>query len=166
MLIFSLFHLVVLYAMQRLQNHLPIDPQGFDPVAPDLAFNTSMSFVTNTNWQNYVPEQTLTHFVQMLGLTVHNFLSPAVGLAMAVALARAFTRSESRTIGNFWVDARDALRDAAARRGGGPRARRARRAADLARLGRRHDARRREAGDFARAKSAVKSAARKISAQW
>jgi K+-transporting ATPase ATPase A chain len=104
MLIFSLFHLLVLYAMQRLQNHLPIDPQGFDPVAPDLAFNTSMSFVTNTNWQNYVPEQTLTHFVQMLGLTVHNFLSPAVGLAMAVALARAFIRSESRTIGNFWVD--------------------------------------------------------------
>ncbi len=104
MLIFSLFHLLVLYAMQRLQNHLPIDPQGFDPVAPDLAFNTSMSFVTNTNWQNYSGETTLTHFVQMLGLTVHNFLSPAVGLAMAVALARAFIRSESRTIGNFWVD--------------------------------------------------------------
>ena len=104
MLIFSLFHLLVLYAMQRLQNHLPLDPQGFDPVAPDLAFNTSMSFVTNTNWQNYAGETTLTHFVQMLGLTVHNFLSPAVGLAMAVALARAFIRSESRTIGNFWVD--------------------------------------------------------------
>ncbi|MBV9111247.1 MAG: potassium-transporting ATPase subunit KdpA, partial [Hyphomicrobiales bacterium] len=76
MLIFSLFHLLVLYAMQRLQNHLPLDPQGFDPVAPDLAFNTSMSFVTNTNWQNYAGETTLTHFVQMLGLTVHNFLSP------------------------------------------------------------------------------------------
>jgi potassium-transporting ATPase potassium-binding subunit len=104
MLVFSLFHLLVLYAMQRLQNHLPLDPQGFDPVAPDLAFNTSMSFVTNTNWQNYAGETTLTHFVQMLGLTVHNFLSPAVGLAMAVALARAFIRSESRTIGNFWVD--------------------------------------------------------------
>jgi len=101
MLVFSLFHLLVLYAMQRLQNHLPLDPQGFDPVAPDLAFNTSMSFVTNTNWQNYAGETTLTHFVQMLGLTVHNFLSPAVGLAMAVALARAFIRSESRTIGNF-----------------------------------------------------------------
>ncbi|MBV9754030.1 MAG: potassium-transporting ATPase subunit KdpA [Hyphomicrobiales bacterium] len=104
MLIFSLFHLLVLYAMQRLQNYLPLDPQGFDPVAPDLAFNTSMSFVTNTNWQNYAGETTLTHFVQMLGLTVHNFLSPAVGLAMAVALARAFIRSEARTIGNFWVD--------------------------------------------------------------
>ncbi|MBV8768385.1 MAG: potassium-transporting ATPase subunit A, partial [Hyphomicrobiales bacterium] len=104
MLIFSLFHLLVLYAMQRLQNYLPLDPQGFDPVAPDLAFNTSMSFVTNTNWQNYAGETTLTHFVQMLGLAVHNFLSPAVGLAMAVALARAFIRSEARTIGNFWVD--------------------------------------------------------------
>ena len=104
MLIFSLFHLLVLYAMQRFQNLLPLDPQGFDPVAPDLAFNTSMSFVTNTNWQNYAGETTLTHFVQMLGLTVHNFLSPAVGLAMAVALARAFIRSEAKTIGNFWVD--------------------------------------------------------------
>ena len=104
MLVFSLFHLLVLYAMQRLQNHLPLDPQGFDPVAPDLAFNTSMSFVTNTNWQNYAGETTLTHFVQMLGLTAHNFLSPAVGLAMAVALARAFIRSEARTIGNFWAD--------------------------------------------------------------
>jgi len=104
MLVFSIFHLLLLYAMQRLQNLLPLDPQGFDPVAPDLAFNTSMSFVTNTNWQNYAGETTLTHFVQMLGLTVHNFLSPAVGLAMAVALARAFTRSEAKTIGNFWVD--------------------------------------------------------------
>jgi len=104
MLVFSIAHMFVLYAMQRLQNLLPLDPQNFDPVAPDLAFNTSMSFVTNTNWQNYSGETTLTHFVQMLGLTVHNFLSPAVGLAMAVALVRAFTRSESKTIGNFWVD--------------------------------------------------------------
>jgi K+-transporting ATPase ATPase A chain len=104
MLIFSIAHLFVLYAMQRLQNYLPLDPQGFDPVPPDLAFNTSMSFVTNTNWQNYSGETTLTHFVQMLGLTVHNFLSPAVGLAMAFALVRAFVRSEAKTIGNFWVD--------------------------------------------------------------
>ncbi|SDR58536.1 K+-transporting ATPase ATPase A chain [Rhizobiales bacterium GAS113] len=104
MLVFSALHLLVLYAMQRLQNMLPLDPQGFDPVAPDLAFNTSMSFVTNTNWQNYSGETTLTHFVQMLGLTVHNFISPAVGLAMAMALARAFIRSEAKTIGNFWVD--------------------------------------------------------------
>jgi K+-transporting ATPase ATPase A chain len=104
MLVFSLFHLLVLYAMQRFQNVLPLDPQGFDPVAPDLSFNTSMSFVTNTNWQNYAGETTLTHFVQMLGLTVHNVLSPAAGLAMAIALVRAFVRSESKTIGNFWVD--------------------------------------------------------------
>jgi potassium-transporting ATPase potassium-binding subunit len=104
MLVFSFAHLLLLYAMQRLQNLLPLDPQGFDPVPPDLAFNTSMSFVTNTNWQNYSGETTLTHFVQMLGLTVHNFLSPAAGLAMAIALARAFVRSESKTIGNFWVD--------------------------------------------------------------
>ncbi len=104
MLVFSLAHMLVLYAMQRLQNHLPLDPQGFDPVPPDLAFNTSMSFVTNTNWQNYSGETTLTHFVQMLGLTVHNMLSPAAGLAMAIALVRAFVRSEARTIGNFWVD--------------------------------------------------------------
>ena len=104
MLVLSILHLLLLYAMQRLQNFLPLDPQGFDPVAPDLAFNTSMSFVTNTNWQNYSGETTLTHFVQMLGLTVHNFISPAVGLAMAVALARAFIRSEAKTIGNFWVD--------------------------------------------------------------
>jgi K+-transporting ATPase ATPase A chain len=104
MLVFSFAHMIVLYAMQRLQNYLPLDPQGFDPVAPDLAFNTSMSFVTNTNWQNYSGETTLTHFVQMLGLTVHNFLSPAAGLAMAIALVRAFVRSEARTIGNFWVD--------------------------------------------------------------
>src|ERR1700730_17964681 len=94
MLVFSLLHLLVPYAMGRLHNHLPLDPQGFDPVAPDLAFNTSMSFVTYTNWQNYAVETTLTHFVQMFGLTVHNFVSPAAGLAMAIALARAFIRSE------------------------------------------------------------------------
>ena len=104
MLTFSIAHMAVLYAMQRFQNVLPLDPQNFDPVPPDLAFNTSMSFVTNTNWQNYSGETTLTHFVQMLGLTVHNFLSPAAGLAMAVALVRAFVRSEAKTIGNFWVD--------------------------------------------------------------
>ena len=103
MLVFSLFHLLVLYAMQRFQNVLPLDPQGFDPVPADLSFNTSMSFVTNTNWQNYAGETTLTHFVQMLGLTVHNVLSPAAGLAMAVALVRAFVRSESKKIGRAHV---------------------------------------------------------------
>jgi K+-transporting ATPase ATPase A chain len=104
MLAFSVAGFVTLYAIQRLQNFLPLNPQGFDPVAPDLAFNTSVSFITNTNWQNYGGETTMSHLVQMAGLTVHNFLSAATGLAMAVALVRAFARSEAKTIGNFWVD--------------------------------------------------------------
>jgi K+-transporting ATPase ATPase A chain len=83
---------------------LPLNPQGLDPVATDLAFNTSISFITNTNWQNYGGETTMSHLVQMLGLTVHNFVSAATGLAMAWALVRAFARSEATTIGNFWVD--------------------------------------------------------------
>jgi K+-transporting ATPase ATPase A chain len=104
MLAFSVVGFVTLYAVQRLQNFLPLNPQGFDPVASDLAFNTSVSFITNTNWQNYGGETTMSHLVQMLGLTVHNFLSAATGLAMAWALVRAFARSETRTIGNFWAD--------------------------------------------------------------
>ncbi len=104
MLAFSIVGFVTLYAVQRLQNFLPLNPQGFDPVAPDLSFNTSMSFITNTNWQNYGGETTMSHLVQMLGLTVHNFVSAATGLAMAWALVRAFARSESTTVGNFWVD--------------------------------------------------------------
>ena len=104
MLAFSLVGFITLYALQRLQNILPLNPQGFDPVSPDLAFNTSVSFITNTNWQNYGGETTMSHLVQMLGLTVHNFVSAATGLAMAWALVRAFARSEAKTIGNFWVD--------------------------------------------------------------
>jgi K+-transporting ATPase ATPase A chain len=104
MLAFSVFGFLTLYALQRLQNFLPLNPQHFDPVAPDLAFNTSVSFITNTNWQNYGGETTMSHLAQMLGLTVHNFLSAATGLAMAWALVRAFARSEARTIGNFWAD--------------------------------------------------------------
>ncbi len=104
MLAFSVVGFVTLFAVQRLQNYLPLNPQGFDPVAPDLAFNTSVSFITNTNWQNYGGETTMSHLVQMLGLTVHNFVSAATGLAMAWALVRAFARSEAKTIGNFWVD--------------------------------------------------------------
>ncbi len=104
MLAFSVVGFVTLYAVQRLQNFLPLNPQGFDPVASDLAFNTSVSFITNTNWQNYGGETTMSHLVQMLGLTVHNFVSAATGLAMAWALVRAFTRSEAGTIGNFWAD--------------------------------------------------------------
>ncbi len=104
MLAFSVAGFITLYAVQRFQNLLPLNPQGFDPVASDLAFNTSVSFITNTNWQNYGGETTMSHLVQMLGLTVHNFVSAATGLAMAWALVRAFARSEAKTIGNFWAD--------------------------------------------------------------
>jgi K+-transporting ATPase ATPase A chain len=104
MVVFSVVGFLSLYALQRLQNILPLNPRGFDAVAPDLAFNTSTSFITNTNWQNYSGETTMSHLTQMLGLTVHNFLSAATGLAMAFALARGFTRSTATTVGNFWVD--------------------------------------------------------------
>jgi K+-transporting ATPase ATPase A chain len=104
MLAFSIVGFLSLYALQRLQSALPLDPQGFDGVPVDLAFNTSISFVTNTNWQNYGGETTMSHLTQMLGLTVHNFVSAATGLAMAFALVRGFSRAESPTVGNFWVD--------------------------------------------------------------
>jgi K+-transporting ATPase ATPase A chain len=104
MLAFSFAGFVVLYALQRLQNLLPLNPQHLDAVSPDLAFNTSVSFITNTNWQSYVPETTLSYLVQMAGLTVHNFLSAATGIALALALIRGFTRRSSKTVGNFWVD--------------------------------------------------------------
>ncbi|WP_020174704.1 potassium-transporting ATPase subunit KdpA [Methyloferula stellata] len=104
MLTFSLAGFVVLYLLQRLQNVFPFNPQGFDAVSPDLAFNTSVSFVTNTNWQSYVPEQTMSYLTQMAGLTVHNFVSAATGIALAIALIRGFARRSVKTIGNFWVD--------------------------------------------------------------
>ena len=104
MVVFSIAGFLSLYALQRLQNFLPLNPRGFDAVAPDLAFNTSSSFITNTNWQNYGGETTMSHLTQMLGLTVHNFVSAATGLAMAFALARGFVRSSAQTVGNFWVD--------------------------------------------------------------
>ncbi len=104
MLAFSIVGFLSLYALQRLQNLLPLNPQGFDGVPADLAFNTSLSFITNTNWQNYSGETTMSHLTQMLGLTVHNFVSAATGLAMAFALVRGFARAESATVGNFWVD--------------------------------------------------------------
>jgi len=104
MLAFSIVGFASLYALQRLQNFLPLNPQGFDGVPADLSFNTSLSFITNTNWQNYSGETTMSHLTQMLGLTVHNFLSAATGLAMAFALVRGFSRAESPTVGNFWVD--------------------------------------------------------------
>src|SRR5271168_5072027 len=104
MVVFSVAGFLRLYGVQRLQGLLPLNPRGFDAVGPDLAFNTSASFITNTNWQNYSGETTMSHLTQMLGLTVHNFLSAATGLAMAFALVRAFARSSATTLGNFWVD--------------------------------------------------------------
>jgi K+-transporting ATPase ATPase A chain len=103
-LLFSLVGFVTLYALQRLQGLLPFNPQGQSAVEPSSAFNTSVSFVTNTNWQSYVPETTMSYLVQMAGLTVHNFVSAATGIALALALVRGFTRREAKTIGNFWVD--------------------------------------------------------------
>ena len=104
MLLLQLVGLVFLYALLRLQDILPLNPQGQSAVASDLAFNTAVSFVTNTNWQNYGGESTLSYLSQMLGLTVQNFLSAATGIALAVALIRGFARSSMRTLGNFWVD--------------------------------------------------------------
>src|ERR1700689_5052220 len=104
MLAFTFAGFVVLYALQRLQASLPFNPQKLDAVSPDLAFNTSVSFVTNTNWQSYVPETTMSYLVQMAGLTVHNFLSAATGIALALALIRGFPRRSAKTVGNFWVD--------------------------------------------------------------
>jgi potassium-transporting ATPase potassium-binding subunit len=104
MIAFSIAGFLSLYALQRLQNVAPLNPQGFDAVPADLAFNTSISFITNTNWQNYGGETTMSHLTQMLGLTTHNFLSAATGLAMAFAMVRAFARSTATTVGNFWVD--------------------------------------------------------------
>jgi K+-transporting ATPase ATPase A chain len=104
MLAFTFAGFVVLYALQRLQAVLPFNPQALDPVSPDLAFNTSVSFITNTNWQSYVPETTMSYLVQMAGLTVHNFVSAATGIALAIALIRGFARRSANTIGNFWVD--------------------------------------------------------------
>ncbi|QEX15107.1 potassium-transporting ATPase potassium-binding subunit [Hypericibacter terrae] len=104
MLLFNLVCFLSLYALLRLQGYLPFNPQGMGAMAPDLAFNTAISFTTNTNWQNYGGETTLGYLVQMAGLTVHNFVSAATGIAVAVALIRGFARRSAQTIGNFWVD--------------------------------------------------------------
>lgn len=104
MLVFNALGFLVLYALMRLQALLPLNPQGFSGVAPDLAFNTALSFTTNTNWQAYGGETTMSHFVQMAGLAVQNFLSAATGIALAIAVTRAFARSSAQTLGNFWVD--------------------------------------------------------------
>ena len=104
LLLFSLVGLLFTYFILRLQHLLPLNPQGFGPVPADLAFNTAVSFTTNTNWQNYGGESTLSYFSQMVGLVFHNFASAAVGLAAAAALVRGIARHSAKTIGNFWVD--------------------------------------------------------------
>jgi K+-transporting ATPase ATPase A chain len=104
LLSFHLAGIVALYVLQRLQNLLPLNPQQFDAVAPDLALNTAVSFATNTSWQSYGGETTLTYLVQMAGITVQSFLSGATGVAVAIALVRGFARRSAQTIGNFWVD--------------------------------------------------------------
>jgi K+-transporting ATPase ATPase A chain len=104
MLLFSLAGFLTLYALMRLQALLPFNPAGQSAVEQGLAFNTAMSFDTNTNWQSYVPETTMSYLVQMAGLTVHNFVSAATGIALAVALVRGFARRSASSVGNFWVD--------------------------------------------------------------
>jgi K+-transporting ATPase ATPase A chain len=104
MLLFHVGGFLIIYAVMRLQAVLPFNPADQSAVAEDLSFNTAISFITNTNWQNYGGESTLSYLVQMLGLTHQNFLSAATGIALAVALIRGFSRSSMRTIGNFWVD--------------------------------------------------------------
>ena len=113
LLAFSIFSALLLYLFERLQGVLPFNPMGFGTahapsgataMTPDLAFNTAVSFTTNTNWQNYGGESTLSYFVQMVGLTMHNFTSAAAGMAIAIALVRGFARQQATAIGNFWVD--------------------------------------------------------------
>src|SRR5579885_686905 len=101
---FSLAGMVLLYALERLQGFLPLNPQGFGAIAADLAFNTAASFTTNTNWQAYSGEQAMSYLTQMAGLAFHNFVSAATGIAVAIALIRGFVRRSARTLGNFWFD--------------------------------------------------------------
>src|SRR5579862_3816770 len=104
MLVFSGVSMLVLYGLERLQAFLPANPQHFAGVDPALAFNTAASFTTNTNWQNYSGETTMSYLTQMAGLAFHNFASAGVGVVLAVAIIRALTRRSTRTLGNFWVD--------------------------------------------------------------
>ena len=104
MLLFSMVGMLLLYAIERLQQLLPFNPQAMGAVAPDLAFNTAASFTTNTNWQAYGGESTMSYFTQMAGLAFHNFVSAASGIAIAIAVIRGFVRKSAKTIGNFWFD--------------------------------------------------------------
>lgn len=104
MLIFNIFGIIAIFLLQRLQGFLPFNPQGFDPVSPDSAWNTAVSFASNTNWQGYSGETTMSYLTQMLGMTVQNFVSAATGMAVLVALIRGIIRQTTKEIGNFWVD--------------------------------------------------------------
>src|SRR5229473_4209240 len=104
MLLFSAASMLLLYVMERMQHWLLFNPQKLANVSPDLAWNTAASFTTNTNWQSYTPETTMSYLTQMGGLAYHNFVSAAVGIALAIALIRGVARREAKTIGNFWVD--------------------------------------------------------------
>jgi K+-transporting ATPase ATPase A chain len=104
MLLFSLVSCLLTYAILRLQKHLGLNPQGFDSLSPDLSFNTAVSFTTNTNWQSYSGESTMSYLSQMLALVIHNFTSAATGIALAAALVRGVARHSAKTLGNFWVD--------------------------------------------------------------
>ncbi|MEA2172672.1 MAG: potassium-transporting ATPase potassium-binding subunit, partial [Blastocatellia bacterium] len=109
MLLFNLVTMVALYAMQRLQSVLPFNPQALGAIEPGSSFNTAASFTTNTNWQAYVPEVTMSYLTQMAGLAFHNFASAAVGITLAIAFIRGIARRERQSIGNFWVDLTRAL---------------------------------------------------------
>jgi len=104
LLVFNVLGVVAVYALQRLQHLLPLNPQGLAAVSPDSAFNTAISFVTNTNWQGYGGETTMSYLTQMLALTVQNFLSAATGIAVVMALLRGFARHSGQAIGNVWAD--------------------------------------------------------------
>ena len=104
MLMFSMAGMLLLYAIERLQGFLPLNPQALGAVGPELAFNTAASFTTNTNWQAYGGESTMSYLTQMAGLAFHNFVSAAAGIAVAIAMIRGFVRRSSHTLGNFWFD--------------------------------------------------------------
>lgn len=104
LLVFNLLGTLAVFVLQRMQAHLPFNPQNLPGVSPDSAFNTAVSFATNTNWQGYGGETTMSYLTQMLGLTVQNFVSAATGMAVLVALIRGFIRRNTSSIGNFWVD--------------------------------------------------------------
>src|SRR5690348_16740427 len=104
MLAFSVAGFVLFYLIQRFQDVLPLNPAHLPAVGDHLAFNTSVSFVTNTNWQSYVPETTMSYLTQMLAMTTHNFVSAATGIALALVLIRGFARRSAQAVGNFWVD--------------------------------------------------------------